>query len=150
MHEGLNFLEPTISPTRTVRGTVDVTRECHEFARLFDRLLIDEGVQVEVREPVNQTVFLVQGHRNSLFQLLHILAVNSLQSMSGQDERRIRIRIMSGRNNTCCISFMDRGPGIPEDIQDTALEAGVTGRDGARGMGLTLSLIHISEPTRPY
>jgi C4-dicarboxylate-specific signal transduction histidine kinase len=80
----------------------------------------------------------VRGDRVQLQQVFANLAVNALQAMSGQRERRLLIRTGLTDPRTVCALIEDNGPGIPEDQLDRLFQSFFTTKKGGMGIGLAI------------
>jgi signal transduction histidine kinase len=74
----------------------------------------------------------------NLYRVLHILVTNSLDWLQGVKAPRVTI-VVSTTESDCMLIVSDNGPGIPEEIRSKVFEPMYTGREGARGMGLTIA-----------
>lgn len=144
MEDAINLLEPLAATGIDVGRTVDLVDEVRSFALSVDGMVRSQGGAIEFREPV-KGLCLVDGRRDLVVQLLHILLRNSLQAMVRAADCRVRLRIRRGRGDTCVLSVMDRGPGVPDADADRVFESGFTTREGARGMGLTLARLIVAD-----
>jgi signal transduction histidine kinase len=80
----------------------------------------------------------VRGDRVQLQQVFANLAVNALQAMSGQGERRLLIRTALTDPRTVCALIEDNGPGIPEDQLHRLFQSFFTTKKGGMGIGLAI------------
>ncbi|NMP33589.1 nitrogen regulation protein NR(II) [Thalassotalea sp. M1531] len=76
---------------------------------------------------------------------------NAIQAIEPESEITLKTRVASNQTIngqrvklSIMLSIIDRGPGIPEDIQDTLFYPMVSGRSNGTGLGLSISqtLIH--------
>jgi C4-dicarboxylate-specific signal transduction histidine kinase len=74
----------------------------------------------------------------SFHRILHILTANSLEWLHGAKNPEIRIKAVALKE-TCEIIFSDNGPGIPAELATQVFEPLYSGREGGRGMGLTIA-----------
>ncbi len=89
----------------------------------------DEKIQQSILNIVNNAIQVIDESSSITFKT----RVASNQTING---KRIKLAIM--------VSIIDRGPGIPTDIQDTLFYPMVSGRSNGTGLGLSISqtLIH--------
>ena len=80
----------------------------------------------------------VRGDRVQLQQVFANLAVNALQAMAGQGERRLLIRTALTDPHTVCALVEDNGPGIPEDQLHRLFQSFFTTKKGGMGIGLAI------------
>jgi signal transduction histidine kinase len=80
----------------------------------------------------------VRGDRVQLQQVFANLAVNALQAMSGQGERRLLIRTAVTDLRAVCALIKDNGPGIPEDQLRRLFQSFFTTKKGGMGIGLAI------------
>ena len=73
----------------------------------------------------------------SFHRLLHILTANSLEWVP-VSEPQIRIQVKAD-GDSCELVFSDNGPGISPELADMVFEPLFSGREGGRGMGLTIA-----------
>jgi PAS domain S-box-containing protein len=96
------------------------------------------------REAVQATLYLapdlpvVRGDRVQLQQVFANLAVNALQAMVGQGERRLLIRTALTDPRTVCALVEDNGPGIPEEQLHRLFQSFFTTKKGGMGIGLAI------------
>jgi signal transduction histidine kinase len=69
---------------------------------------------------------------------MHILASNSLDWLAGVEAPRIRI-VATSHADRCIVLFSDNGPGIPPPLAKRIFEPLYSGKEGGRGMGLTIA-----------
>ena len=69
---------------------------------------------------------------------LHILLENSLSWLADTPDAKILVTAWGDRR-FCHIDFQDNGPGISDEDADNIFEPGWTGKQGGRGMGLSLA-----------
>jgi signal transduction histidine kinase len=71
-------------------------------------------------------------------RLVCVLALNSLEWLRGVKAAEIRVGVRT-RGNRCEIVFSDNGRGIPRDNVEKVFEPLFSGKEGGRGMGLTIA-----------
>ena len=74
----------------------------------------------------------------SFHRILYILTTNSLEWLHGVRNPEIRIKAMA-REDFCELVFSDNGPGIASELSGRVFEPLYSGREGGRGMGLTIA-----------
>ena len=81
---------------------------------------------------------LVRGDRVQLQQVFANFAVNALQAMAGQGERRLFIQTALTDPRTVCALVEDNGPGIPDDQHHRLFQSFFTTKKGGMGIGLAI------------
>jgi signal transduction histidine kinase len=74
----------------------------------------------------------------NFYCLLQILATNSLDWAKGEESPKIRLTLR-GAGDMCELIFSDNGPGIPFELAERIFDPLVSGKEGGRGMGLTIA-----------
>jgi PAS domain S-box-containing protein len=80
----------------------------------------------------------VRGDRVQLQQVFANLAVNALQAMADQGERRLIIRTAQTEPKTVYAEVEDTGPGIPPGQLDHLFQSFFTTKKGGMGIGLAI------------
>ena len=113
--------------------------------------LISEVIEKYNNENISQNLtprIYFNGRKNLINRCLNNLVDNSLKYAN-----KVEIRL-SKKNTNLFIIIDDDGPGIPKNEYENVFKPFYKidkGRaDSKSSVGLGLSLIHISEPTRPY
>jgi signal transduction histidine kinase len=81
---------------------------------------------------------LVRGDRVQLQQVFANLAVNALQAMADQGERRLIIRTKLADPKMLSAEVEDTGPGIPQSQLDHLFQSFFTTKKGGMGIGLAI------------
>jgi signal transduction histidine kinase len=116
---------------------IDLNAELASSNDLFQPLLSRSKVNLRIDVP--RCGVLRAGIRPEPFhRLLHILITNSIDWLDGQDTRTIRVRTR-GLADRCEIIVSDSGPGIPAGLEEQVFQPLFSGREGARGMGLSIA-----------
>lgn len=119
------------------RRALDVTSELTIFKELMEPVLRPAGVEMKITAD-SADVVRIEMRPETFHRLLYILATNSLDWVHGV--RLPRIRISARRSGQKCeIIFSDNGPGIPGAAADRVFEPLFSGKEGGRGMGLTIA-----------
>jgi len=100
---------------------------CARAEKLNIALSLDDNGLADVRVRCDQDLFIV-----ALVNLLF----NAVESVRKDGE--VRIRLLR-RQAWICITVIDSGPGVPDDLQDKLFQLGSTTRPGGTGVGLTES-----------
>ena len=138
---------------------VDLNELVDSTRKLLDRL-IGEDVTLVTRggeRPVP-----VVADRSQLEQVLLNLAANARDAMPGGGELRLETSVVRVTDRDAArgaavsageygrILVADSGVGMEPYVAAKAFDPFFTTKEAGRGSGLGLSLIHISEPTRPF
>ncbi len=81
----------------------------------------------------------VRGDHLRLEQVLINLVRNSLDAMQENDGKTMEIKIFE-QDDYVYVNVLDRGPGLPEELEDQIFESFVTTKASGEGMGLGLSI----------
>lgn len=118
------------------RRTMDVTAEVREFAALFDPLLEEKGVRMEVAPGAD--LVRVDMNPASFQRVLYALMSNSLDWLARTEDPCISVAVRrSGQHAE--VVFSDNGPGISRDLVPRVFDPTFTLKEGGSGMGLTIA-----------
>ena len=84
---------------------------------------------------------LVEGDAGRLRQLLHNLVKNGQEAMEGSERPLLVVTTRSVREANCRgveLAVEDRGPGIPDELQDQLFEPYITTKPKGSGLGLAI------------
>ncbi|MEJ5188903.1 MAG: HAMP domain-containing sensor histidine kinase [Breznakiellaceae bacterium] len=95
------------------------------------------GNSIEVSLPLDAWP-IVKIDRQHLDQILDNLIRNALESMEGQGESLVTLRLSVVGHKKCLIEVADRGPGIPKDIEGRIYDLFFTTKTKGSGIGLAL------------
>lgn len=122
------------------RGTVDARRE--DLAVLVAEAcrfgLADPSAEDIVCRTVVETACQVLADRIQIQQVLVNLIQNAVESMQGQQQRRLEIRIGAGRPGFCQVSLRDTGHGITAKDGTRVFDPLYSTRSGGMGVGLSI------------
>ena len=119
------------------RHNMDVPSELDSFRELAGPLLAPRKIALLVDAP-RRSVLRVEMRPESFHRILHILMTNSLEWLHGVRKPEIRIKA-TARGDSCHLVFSDNGPGIAPDLAERVFEPLYSGKEGGRGMGLTIA-----------
>ena len=119
------------------RRAMDVPAELESFEELVAPLLAPRKIALLVDSP-RRSVLRAEMRPESFHRILHILTTNSLEWLHGVRNPEIRIKAMA-REDFCELVFSDNGPGIASELAERVFEPLYSGREGGRGMGLTIA-----------
>jgi len=120
------------------RRAMDVPAELESFRELIMPLLEPRNVRMDIETP-RKGVLRAEMRPQSFHRILHILAVNSLDWLYRVKNPRIRVRA-AARPEHCELIFSDNGPGISPGLAERVFDPRFSGREGGRGMGLTIAM----------
>ena len=132
----LQVLAPMQSNHSVRRRAIDVVETLKALVKHFAPLLDERSVNLNIEEP--EGLARAEIRPENLYRVLHILITNSLDWLQGTSSPRITIAV-STTEADCMLLVSDNGPGIPEEFHSKVFEPMFTGREGARGMGLTIA-----------
>jgi signal transduction histidine kinase len=89
-------------------------------------------------DSLRRSVLRVEMRPETIHRILHILMANSLEWLHGVRNAEIRINA-AAREDSCDLVFSDNGPGIDPALAERVFEPLYSGREGGRGMGLTIA-----------
>jgi len=81
----------------------------------------------------------LQADRSLLRRALENLVLNALQAPRAAQPHEVTLSAHLDASGALTIRVADNGAGIPESVRDHVFEAGVSGRPGGSGLGLSLS-----------
>jgi len=119
------------------RHNMDVPSELESFRELMAPFLAPRKIALLVDSP-RRSVLRVEMRPETFHRILHILMTNSLEWLHGVRKPEIRIKA-TGRGDSCDLVFSDNGPGIAPELAERVFEPLYSGREGGRGMGLTIA-----------
>lgn len=138
LRAAMALLEPVQSTHGTRRRTTDLQPELQRAVDQFAGRLAERGIKVDL-VPVDELVR-VEMRPENLQRVLTVLFNNSMDWLHRTENPRIRITVEpDATERHCAILFADNGPGIPESMAARVFEPMESGREGARGMGLTIA-----------
>jgi len=117
------------------RRTIDVVVELERCRARLRPLLDLVGVQMDVRRG---RLLRVEMRPDTFHHLVCILVKNALEWAHTVRAPRVRV-VARPRGDHGELLFIDNGPGIPRAIAARVFEPMVSGREGGRGMGLTVA-----------
>lgn len=129
---------PKISPVN-IHGVLENVRRL---------IRAEAGDHVQILSDYDPSLPDTPGDSEMLQQALLNLASNALQAVQQQDEARITFRTRPERQFTIGhvrhrvvmkIEIMDNGPGIPDELKETAFLPMVTNKPGGTGLGLPIA-----------
>src|SRR6267378_743771 len=120
------------------KGRIDAKELVREVLELAHSDLITRNIEVVTRASPQLPAML--GDRVELQQVLLNLIVNACEAMSadGPKEHALTIRTESAADGVQ-LSVIDRGPGIPADMQERLFEPFFTTKPQGLGLGLSIS-----------
>ncbi|MEQ8588591.1 MAG: ATP-binding protein [Thalassobaculaceae bacterium] len=121
-------------------GELDIRYELNDFVHTVGGIARRLGVEVTFDNP-QETLPLVSGQRDSLWQILAILLRNSIEAFGDRDEKKIRFSASaeSSRNGEVSIRCADNGPGIDSSVAGRIFDEGVSTKTGHSGLGLPVA-----------
>ncbi len=132
----LQVLSPMQGNHSVRRRAIDVVETLKALVKHFAPLLEERSVTLNIEEP--EGLARAEIRPENLYRVLHILITNSLDWLQGTNSPKITIAV-STTDTDCMLLVSDNGPGIPEEFHSKVFEPMFTGREGARGMGLTIA-----------
>ena len=111
---------------------LDLIEIIHKIINLFKH---EENIKFNVNRQKDSSFRLI-GDENQLIRLFNNLIQNSLQAMDHNGHIELNF---SQEENNISVSFIDSGPGIPNEIQDKIFEPKFTTKTKGKGLGLALA-----------
>ncbi len=115
----------------------DVGAELQVFRLAVIPTLGDRGVRLSLSVDADRAL-LAKMRPENLHRLMHILLANTLDWLHRVDGPHVRLSVRD-RGDSCEVYFNDNGPGIQKAMSDRVFEPHFSGREGGRGMGLTIA-----------
>lgn len=115
----------------------DVGAELDVFQTAVQSILASRGTKLSIRVHADRAL-LVPMRPETLHRVLHILLTNSLDWLHRVRHPQVSIAVKD-LDESCEILFSDNGPGVSTQLRHRVFEPEVSGREGGRGMGLTLA-----------
>jgi signal transduction histidine kinase len=119
------------------RRAIDVPAELAGFRDLMRPTLDDARIRMLVRAP-GAGVLRVEMRPEVLHRVMYALVTNSIEWLARARRREISIAV-AAREASCEIVFRDSGPGIDRGVAERIFEPLFSGKEGGRGMGLTIA-----------
>jgi signal transduction histidine kinase len=118
------------------RRTMDVAAEVREFAALFQPMLDDRGVRMEIVPGAD--LVRVDMNPQSFQRVLYVLMSNSLDWLGRTEDPRISVEIRDAGHHAE-VGFSDNGPGIGRELASRVFDPMFSLKEAGRGMGLTIA-----------
>ena len=99
--------------------------------------LTQEGAELKVREPSGEVELFC--NPGELTQVAVNLIFNAHDALKGTTEKEIFVEVQQ-RNAEWVLTVTDRGPGIPEELQERIFEPFFTTKEVGEGTGLGLHI----------
>lgn len=133
----LDFTRPTTARFAEV-DVIEAVREAIELARYG-------GGQIDIRERVEgrSDLFRTRTDKDLFVRALYEVTLNSVQASPNNRNVEIMVGVDPERSRSpkwIRVTAADGGPGIPEAILPRVFDPLFSTREGARGLGLTMSL----------
>ncbi len=122
--------------TKRRRG-LDVATELEAVRDMLRPLLDHEDAVIDIHSGAG-AVLRTEMRPEAFAAVINALVRNSLEWRARSHALRISITVRA-REDELTILFSDNGKGVSSSVRATLFEAMVTGREGAAGMGLTLT-----------
>lgn len=121
-------------------GELDVRDELNSFVHSVGGIAGRLGVKTAVIRS-EETLPLVSGHRDSLWQILSILLRNALEAFTDEPRREIRFSVSTDRSDPkfLVIRCADTGSGIEASNVDQIFSEGFSTKSGHSGLGLPVA-----------
>lgn len=132
----LQVLAPMQGNHSVRRRAIDVVETLKALVKHFAPLFEERNVTLSVEEP--DGLARAEIRPENLYRVLHALVANSLDWLQGAKSPEVTIAV-STTEAECILLVSDNGPGIPKELHTKVFEPMYTGREGARGMGLTIA-----------
>lgn len=136
IEEQLQILAPMQGNHSIRRRAIDVFATLKALDGHYAPLLAERGVKMKLIEP--ESLARAEIRPENLYRVMHALITNCLDWLQGVSAPEIRVTV-SVEESECSIVVSDNGPGIPVSMQSKVFEPMFSGREGARGMGLTIA-----------
>jgi len=117
--------------------TVEIRGLLHDCIKTFEELMALKGVSME--KDLNSQNLYVSGNRFELEQLFENLILNSIDSMDGRPEKRLRITAgLDQFTSSASVSIEDTGCGIMNESMDKIFTSYFTDKNKGTGLGLSV------------
>ncbi len=147
--------------TKSIRSGADRTTEIVQGLRSFSRLDDDEFDFIDLHKNIDNTLAILnskfedsikiikeygnipklQCFPGKLNQMFMYLLLNAIEAIDNEGQITIKTGTVSG-SSEICISIIDTGKGIPDEIRDKIFEPFFTTKPVGKGAGLGLSVAH--------
>lgn len=135
-----SYVSAVMGQTRTLREQrseeIDLGHELGLLLGLLRHRFLTLGTPVELDAPEE---VVVRGDPGRLSQAVANLLHNALDAVAGQDDRRVRLRVLVESSGTV-IRVSDNGPGIPHDVRERVFDPLFTTKRPGEGTGLGLAV----------
>jgi len=131
LNRGLQFMLDQNVPLAQKSNTFDVCEAVKEISALLGPQARRQRVELDVLLPPYP--LMLSGYRDRMKQGLLNIAINALEAMPNGGDLTVKVHARDGR---ACIEFLDRGPGIPEDVLNEIYQMYFTTKRTGRGIGL--------------
>jgi signal transduction histidine kinase len=139
LEDELTVMDPIKKVQGTRRRTTDLHKELHRAVAGFRGRLDERNIEVDL-PGYDAELVRVEMRPENLQRVLIVLFQNSLDWLHRTASPRIKVTVdTSAYERQCAILVTDNGPGFPASMAERAFEPMETGREGARGMGLTIA-----------
>ncbi len=132
-----NIATETLKPKLQL---IDINKTIENIVHLY-RVSISDNDGIIIRFLPGNSLSAVRTDKDYLGQIIRNLLNNSCDALSGKGTITVNTTLKScvNRQEKAIITIHDDGPGIPEHLQKTVFQAGVTTRTGGHG-GLGLAI----------
>lgn len=140
------------SPQQTAKQNVDLSKVYFKIKDLITALIND---QIELREEIDQPLWVIKGEPQKLQKVFLNLIINALEAMpdGGQLtikiknqklslQEKVKIGLTSGTQNFVLLQISDTGKGMPEDAQKRVFEPYFSADNDKQKKGLGLSEVY--------
>jgi two-component system nitrogen regulation sensor histidine kinase GlnL len=138
------LVDSLLGPPRALnREPVNV----HELLdRVFQLVRAESPAALEIVRDYDPSLPAMELDRDQVIQAMLNLARNAIQALGSHGRLTLRTRAVTGatigerrHRVVAAVQFEDNGPGVPEELRDTAFYPLVTARPGGTGLGLAVA-----------
>lgn len=119
------------------RRAIDLVAESRSFRRLMSPLLSASGAEMDLVIQESD-VLRTEMRPENLYCLLQILTANALEWTREESSPKLKLTV-GGTGDSCELIFSDNGPGVPHELAEKIFDPLFSGKEGGRGMGLTIA-----------
>ncbi len=132
----LQVLAPMQGNHSVRRRAIDVIETLNALEKHFAPLFEERNVSLKIE--ASRGLARAEIRPENLYRVLHALVANSLDWLQGEKSPEVKIAV-STTDSECILLVSDNGRGMPKEIHTKVFEPMYSGREGARGMGLTIA-----------
>lgn len=133
----LQVLDPIQSRHARAKRTIDFSVELERVKERLAPILAEHNTELILKKTNKNEIVRGEIRPENFHRILQLLINNSLDWTRTKESPKIWLTL-SQNDDFCMVLVQDNGDGIPDEIESRVFDPMFSGREGARGMGLTI------------